>query len=152
MRLSVAKKIHYDAGPNLTPLADVAMVILIFFMLVGSFGSEHYLSNKVPLQSSQSTGQTAGQWLPDEPLRIDVQSIGDRFVAVAGQVKTSDPATLTSQLTQMRQRLEQSGTTPEPVRVIIAPNTSTKYDHLIRVYEAALNAGFTRVAFAAVAD
>jgi biopolymer transport protein ExbD len=152
MRLSVAKKIHYDAGPNLTPLADVAMVILIFFMLVGSFGSEHYLSNKVPLQESQAAPKTAGQWLPDEPLRIDVQSVGNRFEATAGQVKTSDPAMLTGQLTQMRQRLEQAGTSPDQVRVVIAPNRSTKYDHLIRVYESALNAGFTRVAFAAVAD
>jgi biopolymer transport protein ExbD len=128
------------------------MVILIFFMLVGSFGSEHYLSNKVPLQQSKPAPQAAGQWLPDQPLQIDVRSLGNRFEAVAGQVKTSDPAALTNQLTQMRQRFEQAGTSPDQVRVIIAPNQATKYDHLIRVYEAALNAGFTRVAFAAVAD
>lgn len=147
MRLTVAKKIHYDAGPNLTPLADVAMVILIFFMLVGSFGSEHYLSSKLPLQQRQTT-PAGSQWVPDQPLEIDVESYGDTFVASTGQVKTSDPAILARQLSEMRHRLEQSGTSEDQVHVVIAPQRTTKYDHLIRVYEAALNAGFTRVAFA----
>ncbi|HEY1686266.1 MAG TPA: biopolymer transporter ExbD [Tepidisphaeraceae bacterium] len=151
MRLTVAKKIHYDAGPNLTPLADVAMVILIFLMLVGSFGTEHYLANKVPLQQIQNV-EPSGQWLPDEPLRIDVQSVGNGFEAVAGKVHTSNIDALTQQLARMRQQLAQAGTAPEQVRVVIAPQKSTRYNDLIRVYESALNAGFTRVAFAAATD
>ena len=33
MKIQGAKKVHYDAGPNMTPLVDVVMVILIFLML-----------------------------------------------------------------------------------------------------------------------
>ena len=42
MKLQGAKQVHYDSGPNMTPLVDVVMVILIFLMLAGSFGA--YLS------------------------------------------------------------------------------------------------------------
>lgn len=151
MRLSVAKKVHYNAGPNLTPLADVALVILIFFMLVGSFGSEHYLTSHTPLVQT-GTAKQEGQWLPNEPLEIDVKSIGQDFEATVGQVKTSDPAALVKQLTIMRQNLQRAGTKADDVQVVVAPVKSTKYDHLIRVYESALDAGFPRVAFATARD
>ena len=37
MKLGTSQKIHYDSGPNMTPLVDVVMVILIFMMLVSQF-------------------------------------------------------------------------------------------------------------------
>ena len=40
MRIQGARKVHYDSGPNMTPLVDVVMVILIFLMLAGSFGTK----------------------------------------------------------------------------------------------------------------
>ena len=151
MRLTIAKKVHYDAGINLTPLADIAMVILIFFMLVGSFGAEHYLSTNVPLMQIAASAGNA-QWLPAEPLDIDVESSGERFVATAGHIKTSDAAVLAKQLTAMRQELQKSGTSPDNVQVIINPTKATRYEHLVRAYDAALQAGFTKVAFSAVRE
>lgn len=145
MRLTIAKKVHYDAGPNLTALADVALVILIFFMLVGSFGSEHYLSTHVPLVEQ---GAGAGsQWVPNEPLEIDVQSVGNHFQAIAGRIKTSDASALTQQLTLMREQLSKAGTPADSVQVIVRPTRQTRYDDLIQVYQSALNAGFSKVAF-----
>jgi biopolymer transport protein ExbD len=32
MKLNSSKKGHYESGPNMTPLVDVVMVILIFLM------------------------------------------------------------------------------------------------------------------------
>src|SRR5205809_671221 len=56
MKIRGAKKIHYDSGPNMTPLVDIVMVILIFLMLAGSFaGAEHYLVSNVPF-SKQGAG------------------------------------------------------------------------------------------------
>src|SRR6267143_30177 len=50
MKMRAAQKVHYDAGPNMTPLVDVVMVILIFLMLTGSFAAgEHFLQSNMPL-------------------------------------------------------------------------------------------------------
>ena len=39
-----------NSGPNMTPLVDVVMVILIFLMLAGSFGAtEHYIVSSMPV-------------------------------------------------------------------------------------------------------
>ena len=52
MKITGAKKVHYDSGPNMTPLVDVVMVILIFLMLAGSFGGvEHYLVSNAGFQT-----------------------------------------------------------------------------------------------------
>jgi biopolymer transport protein ExbD len=67
-------------------------------------------------------------------------------------VKTSDPAALTRQLTTMREQLQKAGTPAQKVQVVIAPSRQTKYNDLIRVYESALDAGFSRVAFATAQD
>ena len=153
MRLTVAKKVHYDSGPNMTPLVDVVMVILIFLMMAGSFGAEHYLTTSVPLKQEGNTGGTPPPgYIPDEPLEIRVDSVGQGFQATAGRIRAGDAKSLTSQLSAMRQQLESAGTPPARVQVIVSPGKTTKYDHLVRVYESALNAGFTRVAFATAHD
>ena len=49
MKMKSAQKIHYDAGPNMTPLVDIVMVILIFLMLTGTFtAGMHYLQSNIP--------------------------------------------------------------------------------------------------------
>lgn len=150
MKIRGAKKVHYDSGPNMTPLVDVVMVVLVFLMLAGSFvGAEHYLVSNIPLSQRGTGGQElpAG-FIPDEPLEIRVDSpTPDRFVARAGQIQTSDLRTLEAQLAKMRQDLASAGTPTDKVQVVISPERSVKYKFLIDVYEAALNAEFTKVAF-----
>ena len=59
MKISGAKKVHYESGPNMTPLVDVVMVILIFLMLAGSFGStEHYMIGSAELHSAGVSRRT----------------------------------------------------------------------------------------------
>src|SRR5262249_47238707 len=148
MRFSGAKKVHYDSGPNMTPLVDVVMVILIFLMLCGTFaGAEHYLTTDIPF-SKKGVGHEPlpKGFVPDEPLEVRVDCpTPDRFVARAGQIQVSDPASLTAQLNQMRQRFNQSGTPTDKIQVQISPGRNVKYKFLIDVYEAALNANFTKV-------
>lgn len=144
------KKAHYDAGPNLTPLVDVVMVILIFLMLAGSFGGmEHYLVSNLPLKQSGpgSTAPPAG-WVPDTPLEIRVDPAGEGFRAVAGRIQTSNIDALRQQLETMREQFRQAGTEPDNVQVVISPSKIVRYENLIHIYEAALDAGFTKVAFA----
>ena len=48
---------RYDSGPNMTPLVDVVMVILIFLMLAGSFATGGwYLQSSMPIKESGGAG------------------------------------------------------------------------------------------------
>jgi biopolymer transport protein ExbD len=151
MKLTSSKRVHYDSGPNLTPLVDVVMVLLIFLMLAGSFrGTEHYLVSNLPIvaKGAGSALPPAG-FVPDEPLDIRVDSpVSDRFVARAGQIQTGDAKALTLQLTKMREQFLSTGTPTDRIQVVIAPGKNVRYQYLVEVYESALRAGFTKVGFA----
>ena len=153
MKLAASKKIHYDSGPNMTPLVDVVMVILIFMMLVGQFiGAEHYLVSNLPIsQSGAGSAQLPPGYIPDEPIDIRVDSpTPDKYLATvdAGRIKTGDAAQLESALRQMRLNLNKAGKSDDKLQVKIGPGKSVKYRFLVEVYEAALNAGYKKVAFA----
>jgi biopolymer transport protein ExbD len=150
MRFPASRKIHYDSGPNLTPLVDVVMVILIFLMLVGSFGaSEHFRVRNRPIKQT-GPGRTTppAGWVADTTLEIRVDPRGAGFEAVAGRIRVTDARQLEEQLRRMLEQFQQAGTPPDKVQVIIGPGKVVRYEHLIRVYESALSAGFTKVAFA----
>jgi biopolymer transport protein ExbD len=154
VKLNVSRKVHYESGPNMTPLVDVVMVILIFLMMTGSFGGvEHYLTSNIPLsQKGLSNAAPPPGWVPDEPLEIRVDPAGDGFRATAGRIRASDAAALTAQLSTMREQLNRAGTPTNKIQVVISPGRNVQYDHLIRVYESALNAKFEKVAFATAHD
>jgi biopolymer transport protein ExbD len=151
MKIQGAKKIHYDSGPNMTPLVDVVMVILIFLMLAGSFvQAEHFLVSNLPL-SVTGVGEQAlpAGFIPDEPIDIRVDSpTPDTFLATAGRIRTGNIEQLTQQLRTMRLALNQAGKSDEQIQVKIGPGRNVKYRFLVMVYEAALSAGYQKVAFA----
>jgi biopolymer transport protein ExbD len=150
MKIQGAKKVHYESGPNMTPLVDVVMVILIFLMLAGSFvGAEHFLASSLPpTESGTAAAGVSEAIIPDEPLDVRVDSpTPDRFVATAGKVRTDDLDALTQQLTRMRQQLNAAGKATDDIQVKISPGKNVKYKFVINVYEAALRAQFTKVAF-----
>jgi biopolymer transport protein ExbD len=152
MKIQGAKKIHYDAGPNMTPLVDVVMVILIFLMLAPStyYGAEHFLVSNLPLShSGAGSVEVPPGFIPDEPIDIRVDSpTADSFVATAGRIKTGDVQKLTQQLKGMRVALNAAGKDDDHIQVKIGPGKHVKYRFLVQVYEAALNAGYKKVAFA----
>ena len=92
MKIRVSQKVHYDSGPNMTPLVDVVMVILIFLMLCGSFvGSEHFLVSNLPIsQSGVGSVPPPPGFIPDEPIEIRVDSRGAGFIATAGKIQTDN--------------------------------------------------------------
>jgi biopolymer transport protein ExbD len=151
MRIKGAGAVHYDSGPNMTPLVDVVMVILIFLMLAGSFsGADHYLQSNIPF-----TGTGAGQvapppgFVPDEPLVIDVSApVPGHWVARVGQIQVDNLDELVAQLSGMRQGFVKSGTPIDKVIVVVSPMRNVKYQSVIDVYQAALTAEFTKVSFA----
>ena len=151
MRIQGAKRVHYDSGPNMTPLVDIVMVILIFLMLAGSFvGTEHYLVSNLPYTPKGGGGQAPPPgFVPDEPLEIKVDMPTEgRFIARAGQFQTDDATQLQALLVKMRSQLTAAGKPPDKVQVVISPSRNVKYEFLVEVYQAALQAGFQKVGFA----
>lgn len=150
MKIKAARAGHYDSGPNMTPLVDVVMVILIFMMLVGNFNaSEHYLISTTPITAKGAGGKPPPPgFVPDEPLEIRVESTGpDKYVARADGVMASDYETLSGQLLGLRKRMEAAHKSTDKIQVIISPSKNARYSHVLDVFQAALTAQFTKIGF-----
>ena len=154
MKIQGSKKIHYDSGPNMTPLVDVVMVILIFLMLAGSFGGvSHFLLSK---QGIKAKGGAAHRELkpgeiPDTPIDIYVDNLRDvdGFVAnMTGMEPMTRAADIRNALTAKREQFLATGAKADQLQVVLHPRINTKYRYLIAVYQAAMEAKFEKIAFA----
>jgi biopolymer transport protein ExbD len=155
MRLQGGKKIHYDAGPNMTPLVDVVMVILIFLMMTGTFSAaEHYLVSDVPLQVKGAGGTPAPNMPIPTQFTIKVSQEGKYYVAKAGNfasVKNTNPARAYQQLHDdlagQLKNFTGAGVKADDIRVVIEPTAGVSLENLITVMEAAQDAGYTKIGF-----
>ena len=157
MRLKGAKQVHYDSGPNMTPLVDVVMVILIFLMLTGSFGAAaHFMPSSMPIKPG-GRGQIDPNKIPKVPdpqLEIFVSSLSeDTFRARIGSGENfTDGASLARALEAKRQQHEATGSTADKMQIVISPRLSTKYKHIIEVYQAAMEAKWPKIGFQSARD
>src|SRR5687767_5218152 len=153
MKIQGAKKVHYDSGPNMTPLVDVVMVILIFLMLAGTFGAnEHYLTSKSVSQGGGAATEPPPGTIPDEIFEIQIAPDGTYgFKVLAGDINSQgrvpDRDWLSFRFAEKKAQFDKAGTPVGQIQVVLAPSTSTRYDHIAMVYEAALKAQFTKVGF-----
>lgn len=135
----------------MTPLVDIVMVILIFLMLAGQFGGlEHYLISKLPYSEVKLGGsQSPTRAVPDEPLDVRVDSpSADKWVAQIGDVRTENASELAAVLTRIRESLIETGMPAEQLQLIISPARQVRYEYLMQVYQAAMDARFEKIAFA----
>lgn len=153
MKIQGAKKIHYDSGPNMTPLVDVVMVILIFLMLTGTFAvQEHYLISNLPMRQTGagSVAPPPGGFPEFELLeiRVDQNATRDGFVARVGQIQTGDAQVLAAGLKKLCEQYTRVDPELNKVQVIISPGRAVKYDQIVEVYQAAMDAKFKKIGFA----
>src|SRR5437660_7957020 len=145
MRIGGAKKVHYDSGPNMTPLVDVVMVILIFLMLCGSFGGiERYLASSLPITKNGGKDPNAKKSAFDDvqiDIRVDAPASSPAWTARFGDVVTGDREKLTQSLSQKFSTFKAAGQASDKLQIIINPNKFVKWKSLIAVYQAALQAG-----------
>src|SRR5215208_2106354 len=90
MKLKGAKQVHYDSGPNMTPLVDVVMVILIFLMMAGSFTQGGwFLQSTVPIKKSGGAKvELPPGVLPDETqLELRIDNSPDGFKVLMGDIR-----------------------------------------------------------------
>jgi biopolymer transport protein ExbD len=145
MKLRSNKQVHYDSGPNTTPLVDIVMVILIFFMLAGSFGmQEHFLVSTVPASVKGIVAAAPPpNWIPPTELEIRVEAEGGHFVATVGNRQITDKDVLEATLKQMYAQFPD----PQSVQVRIDPGRDVDYKSVIEVYDAAVGAQFAKIGF-----
>jgi biopolymer transport protein ExbD len=145
MKIGKTKRIHYDSGPNTTPLVDIVMVILIFFMLAGSFGmQEHFLVSTIPASvKGIASAAPPPNWIPPTELEIRVESRGGHFVATVGNREITDKAELEATLKHMYEKFPD----PQSVQVRINPGRDAEYTDVIVVYDAAVGAQFAKIGF-----
>src|SRR3984957_15631451 len=121
MRPKGAKAVHYESGPNMTPLVDVVMVILIFMMLAGSFGGmERYLISNVPI--NRNGAARAKNAVDHVTLDVRVDALAenpDTWVAKFGDVRTGSPSQLTEAMKRKLTEYTSNGTDLKHLQVII---------------------------------
>jgi biopolymer transport protein ExbD len=153
MTLKGAKQVHYDSGPNMTPLVDVVMVILIFLMLAGSFGtSEHFMVASLPQRpTGVSQAPPDPTWIP--PIEVQVQVSPDGDASVLGSFSHEpDPekvrTALAAKVAQLKAANAHDPKRLEKIEAILRPAPGTRWDRLAPLYDAALRADFAKVSFA----
>jgi predicted phage gp36 major capsid-like protein len=80
-------------------------------------------------------------------VRVDAQSNSNAWTARFGDVTTGDASKLSSALKSRFQQYASNGSTVDKLQVVINPNRFVKWKSLITVYQAALEAGYTKVGF-----
>ena len=158
MKIQGAKKVHYDSGPNMTPLVDVVMVILIFLMLTGSFGmGAFFLPSNAPIRSS-GKGEVTGEVpkIPDPQLDIYIATLDDNtYKARVGSgeeffngVARTSGRKLVDVLAELKAKQE----SPDKLQVVLAPRLSTRYKHIIEVYQICMAAKCPKIGFQTARD
>jgi len=156
MKMKAAQKVHYDSGPNMTPLVDVVMVILIFLMLTGTFtGATWYLKSNVPIdpRGAKTTEAKSDNPYPDTA-KVDVRVSyapnmaggGQLFVGYLGDRQYTNVDAFAAALKTKRDELKSIGKTDKDIQLTIFPGGAVHFDLVCQAYQAAMKAEYTRIA------
>jgi biopolymer transport protein ExbD len=123
-----------DVGIDLTSLIDVVFMLLIFFMVTTSFDRISQINVKLPQASSEQR----------EPLQesIEVTVDSDNQVYIRGQ------RLINTQLGTIREALREAVRTKEDVPVVISADARATHQAVIKIMDAARQAGLSRITFA----
>ena len=149
MKLRKLSKMSAHVGPNMTPMVDIVMCILIFFMLGTSFATPGlFLQNNTPAVSKAGLGQNVAELrLPAVQNKIELHvAAGRTVVACFGATLPLDAAG-TAQLGALLG--QKRGQLSDDVQILIAPDKGVRYQDVITVYDRCINARFKHVAFVA---
>jgi len=128
----------------MTPMVDVVMCILIFFMLGSTFlPTEWMVKQSVPVEPGVGTGKAT---MPAVRGRILMsKKEGETWVQVFGEKSLR----IDGDREVLRELIARKGSEISPeMQVVIYPQGNVKYQDLIWVYEWCLRAQMRKVAFA----
>lgn len=129
--------LHY--GPNMTPMVDVVMVILIFFMASASvLGPEWFLKTALP------RAQPAQQVDPEkQPVRLRIEMTRDGAGPTLASIDGVDPQPLAALTGRLRDRITQAD--GAEIIILVAPHEAVPYDEVVRLHELCFRAGIRKV-------
>ena len=129
----------YDshAGPNMTPMVDVVMVILIFFMASTAFlGPEWFLKTHLPKAGAVAPANV------EELTRLHVVltlSHENKTMAAVGGLPGLSMEQLDAKLAEETKRAKRSN-----IVVLIDPAPEVPYDDVVRVHEMCARLGISK--------
>jgi biopolymer transport protein ExbD len=132
------------AIPNLAPMVDVVMVILIFFMLGASFGlSEGALRTQLPARIGPGGGARIAM-LPTVQIAILSQDAAPGYeIYVMDQALADNSFAGLAALLEQRRR---AGADPTG-KVLIGADPAVAYQHVISAMDMCVRAGFSNIQF-----
>jgi len=149
------KKMSAHVGPNMTPMVDVVMCILIFFMLGSTFlATEKFLQSSMPAIDKAGLGQEqTSQKLPAVRLNIKIRRQGDdtwvgAFDTALLKMNKLDDKDQTQNEGIRDFFVEKNKTLSPDVQIIIQPDKMVPFQDVITVYDYCVKAKFKQVAFA----
>ena len=135
---------------NLTSMIDVIFLLLVFFVVTASFApGEGVLTVKLP----QGTGTGDPLDPPTLPLNIAITSTGAYGYRLEIEGLAAVPADfeqLYHQLVALQydEALQRTGTHKTDDPIVIKPNGNVRWQHVVNVFNAAVRARYTKIAFA----
>ncbi|MEI8194414.1 MAG: biopolymer transporter ExbD [Phycisphaerae bacterium] len=143
-------------GPNMTPMVDIVMCILIFFMLGSSFAIQEWYLNHVPAVLF-SGGSPKLDKLPALQTRIVLRRVGasTKVSAFGSTLEGIDSLSPTAggraQVDDIRDLLvSKRAQLNRDVQIIVAPERNVPYQDVITIYSLCLKAQYEKVTFAAL--
>lgn len=118
---------------NLVPLIDVMMVILIFLMITTTYNKYSELAINLP--SAEADKQ------PDRPFEIDV------LVNARGQYVINHRAVAFQGVEPLAAELRRAAGSAKAPVVVISADAAASYQAVVRIMEAARQAGLTQITF-----
>lgn len=121
---------------NVTPLVDVMLVLLIVFMITMPVMT-HSIPMNLPVASSKTNDNQ--NKMDINPLEIAVDTSGNYAIGADSAQKVD--------LEAVKQRFQEIAKTNPDTIIAIDADKDTAYDNVVKVLEAAKEAGLAKVAF-----
>lgn len=138
-----AHSMHF--GPNMTPMVDVVMVILIFFMASAAFlGNEWFLRAAIPFEAGRGTNPNK----PSDPTALPPVKL-DLLMEVdgAGQTVVTFPGLNKAPLGDFFARIAQFKNDPAAgeIEIVIRPTPAVPYADVVQAHAACDDAGIYKL-------
>jgi len=128
-----------EVSINLTPLIDVVFLLLIFFMVSTTFKQTTELTIDLPSASSLVKSSK-------DILKVEIT------ITAEGQYVINGQTLINSELETLKQGIQEISESDNSRPLIITADAKASYDMIIRVYDAAAQLGFTKLAHTAERD
>ncbi len=135
-----ASRTQIGTGPSMTPMVDVVLVILVFFMASAAFLTPEWLLG-VGLADRSGQGEADPFAMPTPRFVIDIDAQGESVV-IRGLGLSNAP------VEALGPRVQNLLTTvpSEELVLILSPTDRVAYEAVVRVREICESAGATKVA------